>query len=121
MKLPEYTLTNQQQTAETHTIQINLQLAADLDFFDGHFAQLPIMPAVAQLYIVKKITERYLRVNGEFVGLRQLKFKSPIAPNSDTELYIQHHINKDQVEFKYMAAGQLKSKGVFVFKQGTQA
>lgn len=120
MKLPEYELVKQTQSADNHSISLKLQLTADLDFFDGHFEQMAILPAVAQLFMVKKFADRYLSVTGHFVGLRQLKFKAPITPLTDTEVLIEYRIEQGKLLFTYTSLGQIKSKGVFLFEQAVQ-
>ena len=117
MKFPEYKIIAQEQTVETHNIDVEINVSADLDFFDGHFDQVAILPAVAQLFMVKKLADKHLSVNGSFAGLRQIKFKSPIKPNPRTILFIEHKVAQNQLFFKYEHLGQLKSKGILQFEQ----
>ncbi len=112
MKLPEYELVKQIQSADSHSISLKLQLTTDLDFFDGHFEQMAILPAVAQLFMVKKFADRYLNVTGHFVGLRQLKFKAPITPLTDTEVLIEYRVEQGKLLFTYTSLGACPRIGI---------
>lgn len=120
MKLPVYQVLNQQQSTDSYSIQLRIALPADLDFFNGHFDQMAILPAVGQLFIVKKLADKFLPVVGSFIGLRQLKFKSPILPETELVLLIDYKKSRNQMQFEYHSLGLLKSKGIFLFEQGAQ-
>ena len=115
MKLPDYQIITQSSFESVDSIRVKLSLPENLDFFDGHFDSLPILPAVAQLFIAKKIAEQLMHICGQFNGLKQLKFMSPISPNSDIELQLIYAAKECKLHFEYNLSGKIKSKGVFVF------
>ncbi len=118
MKFPEYTIIDNHQQDEGVVMKFALELAPDLDFFDGHFEQVPILPAVAQLHIVHRLAQQYLQIRKGFCGFRQLKFMSPIQPQDKALLNIQFNLVKEQLSFFYEVDGKVKSKGVLLYQLG---
>lgn len=118
MKFPGYTITENHQQAESPAMRFALELQPDLDFFDGHFEQVPILPAVAQLHIVHRLAQQYLQISQGFCGFRQLKFMSPIQPQAKAFLSIQFNRVKEQLSFCYEVDGKVKSKGVLLYQLG---
>ncbi|MCB1582391.1 MAG: hypothetical protein R3E90_10895 [Marinicella sp.] len=116
MNFPVYTILEKQLATEQPSLRLVLELDPELDFFDGHFEQVPILPAVAQLYIVNKLANQYFLINKGFCGLRQLKFMSPIQPKDPAQLHIQYNPLKEQLSFFYEVKGQVKSKGILLYQ-----
>ena len=116
MSFPQYKVIRKEVNDGGITVQFSLMLTAELDYFDGHFENMPILPAVAQLFMVNKLAEKYTPINGGFTALRQLKFKSPITPNDEIKLTISYLRSRGQLTFEYSAMEQLKSKGTLVYQ-----
>jgi len=92
-------------------LKIQLPLSKDLDCFDGHFNQMMIMPAVAQLYIVEKICQEHFNQLNDFEKMNQVKFVGPICPDTIVIINITLNFEKQLVSFEYKEKDQLKSKG----------
>jgi acyl-coenzyme A synthetase/AMP-(fatty) acid ligase/uncharacterized membrane protein len=52
------------------------------DYFNGHFPQFPILPAVAQFELAVRFACRYLGTSPDVVNARRLKFSSPVLPGN---------------------------------------
>ncbi len=118
MKLPDHTIVQQREQGRTVSIRLKLVLSVKLDYFDGHFAEMPILPAVAQLDMARQLAIKYLRLKAQFKGLRQLKFRSPILPETETELRLEYRADQGKLLFEYWSMEVNKSKGVLLFDVG---
>ena len=126
MKFPEYQIISSclpkgGVTDKVKSILFKIELSPDLVYFDGHFDQMAILPAVAQLHIVKTLAIRYLSIDVLFCAMRQLKFKSPIVPNSALQLALTFDPKTLQLAFVYQEHENIKSKGILLFKDGSSA
>ncbi len=116
MKFPEYTVLENQHHIESPMLRFALVLDPELDFFDGHFEQVAILPAVAQLHIVHQLAQQYFEISKGFCGFRQLKFMSPIQPHDQAILSIEFNPIKEQLNFSYEVDAKVKSKGVLLYQ-----
>ncbi len=79
----------------------NLVFPENYRYFDGHFSELKLLPAVAQIDWVIRASE--IRT-GHSLPLREiprLKFKNPIYPGSEVKLIISYRKDKGQLHFEY--------------------
>lgn len=118
MKFPDYSIIEKSKSDDVKGIKLSLSLNPDLDFFDGHFDQKAILPAVAQLHLVNQFAIKYFDRNLEFNGLRQLKFMSPIQPMEPVILTIQYDPLNARVVFTFEVHDKVKSKGALLIHQG---
>ena len=97
----------------SNQLKVHLPLNEDMDCFDGHFDQIAIMPAVAQLYIVEQISKKHFKQLAGFERMNQVKFVAPIFPDSIVVINIRIDFEKQLVFFEYKDKDkeQLKSKG----------
>ena len=82
-------------------------------FFDGHFADKPILPGVAQLFWVQFYTEKFFGVS-IISEIKKLKFQRVIQPGEVCELTL---LNKDsKIDFKYNVDEQICSSGCIAYE-----
>lgn len=90
--------------------QINFKIFFDETsiYFDGHFDEFALLPAVAQIHLCTKICES---INHQInsAKLTNLKFKLPIRPNTILNLNLQQFEN--QVKFKFHNEDNMYSQG----------
>lgn len=122
--LPDYHLLNQCQDTQRYTLTAEMTLLPNNVFFDGHFEDFVLLPAVAQLFIAQTIAEQTWGDLGVFQSLRQVKFRDPIYPNSTQHLQLDYDVAKTTLAFRYTSvdnAGNpdnvVKSMGKIVFQQ----
>ncbi|MCF6300475.1 MAG: hypothetical protein L3J52_05085 [Proteobacteria bacterium] len=92
-------------------LNVQLFLKQNMDAFDGHFSGLPILPAVAQLYIVEKIAKTHFVNLGCFTAMHQVKFMNPISPGGVIEIALCWRPLKGLLTFAYILENEIKSKG----------
>lgn len=106
---------------ETPTMrQLKIFIAADQPFFDGHFVDMPIMPAVAQLNLAQYFAESYFHCQQGFSQLKNVKFRNIIHPDSTVILNLAFNALQNAVTFEYYDAqdtSQLKSAGKIILAQ----
>jgi len=82
-------------------IIVDLFFPKHSDFFDGHFPQFPLLPAVAQVDTVIKISNKYLNTPMILKKILKAKFTSPINPDTQTCLYICYKEEEKIVNFEF--------------------
>jgi acyl-coenzyme A synthetase/AMP-(fatty) acid ligase len=85
----------------------------DHPFFQGHFPQSPILPAVAQLFTALMIARRHLDIGDDFHFISSLKFSKPILP--DDRITLEITINQTYDTLIYILKdhdGEMVSKGI---------
>ncbi len=84
-------------------LSLDMQVPANLHYFDGHFDEHPILPGVAQLDWVAKYAESYLGIRGSFCGMKNVKFVNAILPGDSVtlSLSVKQRAESDDVVFRY--------------------
>jgi 3-hydroxymyristoyl/3-hydroxydecanoyl-(acyl carrier protein) dehydratase len=59
------------------------------DYFDGHFPGSPVLPAVAQVFIIMNCVFRYFGISVELSEIKRAKFTNIIPPNTPLVLYLE--------------------------------
>ncbi|PFH12603.1 acyl-coenzyme A synthetase/AMP-(fatty) acid ligase [Collimonas sp. PA-H2] len=94
---------------EQEPLRVLLELAvpADLLYFDGHFAEAPILPGVVQVDWAVSYGREYFALAPQFLGMQALKFQRVITPGMVVQLELQHDLQKSSLSFRmFSAAGQ---------------
>ena len=117
MKLPSHQIINQQQTEAVLELCLALSLPPDMVYFDGHFDEQPILPAVAQIFMVRQLADHYWDLPVVCAGAKQLKFKATIAPEEAVQLHMSYDPDAMKLNFSYQVTGVIKSKGTILYKQ----
>jgi acyl-coenzyme A synthetase/AMP-(fatty) acid ligase len=82
-------------------IIIDLLFPKHSDFFDGHFPQFPLLPAVAQVDTVIKISQKYLNLPMIIKKILKIKFTSLINPDSQICLHICYKDEEKILNFEF--------------------
>ena len=94
-------------------VELDLFIPRALEFFPDHFPRLGILPGVVQIDWAIGFGRRHLGVAGDFRGLRNLKFVSPILP--DTALTLALAAAPGALSFAYRDADKAYSSGRALF------
>jgi len=90
-------------------IDAALDLNRDHKIFEGHFPEVPIVPGVCMMQIVKELTELHLKKKLQVTSSPNLKFLSVINPQ-------EHSHVKAEVKFKPLAEGNFDIEGKLYFE-----
>lgn len=105
-----------------HIIEKNLELnknygkwllyfEKECKYFDGHFENFKILPALIQIDYAVMVSKKYLNLDYTNYDLTNLKFIRPITPKKEVSLEIMYDKDKQRIEFNYYYNEILMSKG----------
>lgn len=77
---------------ELFTIKIN----SDHEIFEGHFPDMPVMPGVCSLLIIKRLVSEIIGRQLIYSSIKDCKFISAILPDKCNIVEIQLAISKDE-------------------------
>ena len=70
---------------ETNVV-LEFVIPATSDFFDGHFPEFKLLPAVAQFEIITRFSRKYFKTQRYIPNIKRIKFSNPILPDSKLRL-----------------------------------
>ena len=77
---PEWLTLADRVEEDVRTVLLTAEMSPSLAWFSGHFPDLPILPGVASLELVRRAAESVRGASAQVLSLRNLKFKSPLFP-----------------------------------------
>ena len=105
-------------TKEENHIVLEFVIPEASDFFDGHFPEYKLLPAVAQFEIVTRFSRKYLNTQRYVPNIKRIKFSAPIRPDTKVALELTKNTAKGTVAFVLSDAaveGKNYSSGSFNF------
>lgn len=100
---------------ETNVV-LEFVIPATSDFYDGHFPQYKLLPAVAQFEVITRFSRKYFGTQRYVPSIRRIKFSAPIKPETKIHLELQKKVDKKSVSFNMADAnveGKVYSSGAF--------
>ena len=101
---------------EENSISLEFVIPESSDFFDGHFPEYKLLPAVAQFEIVTRFSRKYLGTQRFVPSIKRIKFSAPIRPDTTLNLELSKNAAKGTVSFTMKDAkveGKTYSSGTF--------
>jgi 3-hydroxymyristoyl/3-hydroxydecanoyl-(acyl carrier protein) dehydratase len=92
------------------TAILQLWVPADLDYFEGHFPGLPILPGVVQLHWVAHFAAEHLHVACKGSRIEQLKFLAIVRPETEVTLSLRLD-SAGMLHFTYSGQARSYSSG----------
>ena len=108
--------THETRAGEQDCHVFTIHVPGDLVWFQGHFDQNPVLPAVVQIH------EALLTITETWPDLRRLrritrgKFRRPIQPEDPLTLCIRRGGGKDSASFEYLRGDESCSSATLVFQ-----
>jgi len=84
---------------EDNKIVLEFVIPATSDFFDGHFPEYKLLPAVAQFEVVTRFSRKYLGTQRYVPSIKRIKFSAPIRPETKIHLELSKNEAKGTVTF----------------------
>ena len=81
------------------TVSVRLFVSEDCSFFDGHFPEFKLMPAVGQFGIVSHLAVKYFGIPSSVSKIKRLKFSMPVRPNSTLKIDLECNRSRNEVSF----------------------
>lgn len=91
-------------------LRLRLEIREDLDWFRGHFPDLPVLPGVVQLHWAVQFAREHFGLEGNPLDIQRLKFKSVVTPPVVVDLELTR-TGTDAVRFGFSGAGRQYSEG----------
>lgn len=101
---------------EEGKVVLEFVIPASSDFFDGHFPEYKLLPAVAQFEIVTRFSRKYFGTQRWVPSIKRIKFSAPIRPDTKIHLELTYKAEKQSVTFNLSDAnveGKVYSSGTF--------
>ena len=101
------------------SVSLEFTVPASCDFFDGHFPQFKLLPAVGQFEIITRFSAKYLCVSRFVQKIKRVKFSSPILPDTTVTLDLSFDETRQIVSFAMKSAddGRVFSSGTFALQK----
>lgn len=110
-------ITNEQIISkEDDKISLEFVIPVTSDFFDGHFPEYKLLPAVAQFEVVTRFSRKYFGTQRFVPSIKRIKFSAPIRPDTKIHLDLTRNVAKGTVTFNMQDAnveGNVYSSGTF--------
>ncbi|BDC94623.1 hydroxymyristoyl-ACP dehydratase [Treponema bryantii] len=101
---------------EENSVALEFVIPASSDFFDGHFPQYKLLPAVAQFEVITRFSRKYFGTQRYVPNIKRMKFSAPIKPDTKIHLELTYKKDKGTVTFNMADAnveGKVYSSGSF--------
>lgn len=101
---------------EENAVVLEFVIPASSDFFDGHFPQYKLLPAVAQFEVITRFSRKYFGTQRYVPNIKRIKFSAPIKPDTKIHLELTYKKDKGTVTFNMADAnveGKVYSSGSF--------
>lgn len=97
------------------SILLEFSVPETCDFFEGHFPEIQLLPAVAQIDLMAHFAKKYFGIPIYFSKTKRTKFVAPIFPNATVLMNIQFNSEKNSVTYKLSSANgeKIYSTGTF--------
>lgn len=96
---------------EENKIKLEFIIPESSDFFDGHFPEYKLLPAVAQFEIVTRFSRKYFGTQRYVPSIKRIKFSAPIRP--DTKINLELEINREKGSVKFDMRDAQKSEKAY--------
>lgn len=96
-------------------VVLSFIVPACCDFYDGHFPEFKLLPAVGQFEIVTRFSKKYFGTQRYVPSARRMKFSAPIVPDSHVILDMNYNRAKQNVTFVLYEEGNREKE----FSSGT--
>lgn len=80
-------------------ISLEFLIPESSDFFDGHFPEYKLLPAVAQFEVITRFSRKYFGTQRYVPSIRRIKFSAPIRPDTKIRLDLSYKPEKETVTF----------------------
>lgn len=115
---PNYNLDCETVLSRSETaVSLTLFVSQKCSFFDGHFPEFKLLPAVGQFALLSHLAEKYFGIAGDVSRIRRMKFSLPILPDSLIRIDLEFIESRNEVSFVICDAedsGKVYSSGKFL-------
>ena len=125
MKFNDHDIRDEQVVSRDETNAVlEFVIPVTSDFFDGHFPEYKLLPAVAQFEIITRFSRKYFGTQRYVPNIKRIKFSAPIRPDTKIHLELTYKKDKGTVTFNMADAnveGKVYSSGSFAVLEEVSA
>ena len=98
-----------------NSVAVKVKIPASSDYFDGHFPDFKLLPAVAQIDLLVHYAQKYFGLPLSTPDIKRFKFSDKILPDSIVVFKINFDKEKLRVAFEVSDAenGTVYSSGTY--------
>ena len=111
----KWPLINSESVTE-YQVTLHCYIAADLIYFDGHFADNPVLPGIVQIHWAEAYGREFLAVRGQFKRLEAIKFQKVIPPAQEITVTLSYDPDSGKLSFSYTSDKGVHSSGRLCFR-----
>jgi len=100
-------------------VRLQIDIAADLSWFRGHFPTHPVLPGVIQLHWAALVAQACFELQTFPTEIKRLKFKHVMSPGQRVELTLTLR-PEAEVQFIYESAEARYSEGRLCFGEAAE-
>lgn len=97
MLLPHYYTLRSTEHMPSGAYRLRVVLHEDCPVYEGHFPGNPIAPGVANIQMIKELSQSVLDRPVSFAAIRQCKFLRPLRPDAANTLDVMLTFTDDQL------------------------
>lgn len=98
-----------------NAVSLQVEISQASPFFEGHFAQTPILPGVVQLDWVVLFGREFFSLPPKFLRLETVKFQQVIQPGVPIEMALNFDADRGRLSFTLRSAAGSHASGRIVF------
>lgn len=98
--IPAETVMSRKENDSITEVQLEVNIPATSDYFDGHFPQFKLLPAVAQIDLVAHFAQRYFGTDLSIQEIKRFKFSEKILPDTIVIFSLKYDSQKRKASFK---------------------
>ncbi|MEY4563079.1 MAG: hypothetical protein RLZZ618_2356 [Pseudomonadota bacterium] len=92
-----------------------IDMATDLQAFEGHFPEAPLLPGVVQVDWAVRFARSFFSMPPRLQRMSQLKFQRPVVPGMRVQLTLQWNDESRVLSFAYSSDGGKHAGGSLLF------
>lgn len=98
--IPAETVMSRKENGSITEVQLEVNIPAKSDYFDGHFPQFKLLPAVAQIDLVAHFAQRYFGTDVSIPDIKRFKFSDKILPDTIVIFKLKFDSEKRKLSFE---------------------
>jgi len=104
---------------EPGVLAAKLLFPSTSDYYDGHFPEFKLLPAVVQVDVVLRLARNFLDVPKNISKIHRTKFANPILPDVPVMVKISYNADAAKVSFSFTSAADDQGDGEKMFSSGS--
>jgi acyl-coenzyme A synthetase/AMP-(fatty) acid ligase/3-hydroxymyristoyl/3-hydroxydecanoyl-(acyl carrier protein) dehydratase len=102
-------------TRSACAVSLQVEIAAQSPYFDGHFHEAPVLPGVAQLDWVVRFGREFFDLPPRFLRMEGVKFQQVIKPGPPIEMALSFDADRGRLSFALKSETGSHASGRIVF------